>query len=110
MKGNLVYTYEVPEDSDLDSYEMYQYGEGQYEIVCNDVIYDTGEADMLGYMPVFKDTSFLYYGTNGYFTVAISEKGNPSFSRLNNSTGKLWKKGIEKYWAMKQRDSKENEV
>ena len=102
MKGELVYTHEAKENLNPDTYKMYRYGDGQYEIECNGVVYDTGEADMLGFMPVFKDTSFLYRGKNGYFTVAISEKGNPSFSRLNNSTGKLWEKGIERYWAMKQ--------
>jgi hypothetical protein len=39
---------------------------------------------------------------HGYFVIGIPSKGGkPSFTKLNKSTGELWEKGVEKYWAGK---------
>jgi hypothetical protein len=86
-----------------ESYTVNAYGDGQYKIECRGVTYDTGESEILGYMPIMGDTSVLYKDNgHGYFVIGIPSKGGkPSFTKLNKSTGELWEKGIEKYWAGK---------
>jgi hypothetical protein len=86
-----------------ESYTVNAYGDGQYKIECRGVTYDTGESEILGYMPIMGDTSVLYKDNgHGYFVIGIPSKGGkPSFTKLNKSTGELWEKGIEKYWASK---------
>jgi hypothetical protein len=86
-----------------ESYTLEPYDDGQYKIECCGAIYDTGESEILGYMPIMGDTSILYKDkTSGYFVIGISSKGSkPSFTKLNESTGRLWEKGVENYWAGK---------
>jgi hypothetical protein len=86
-----------------ESYTVNAYGDGQYKIECRGVTYDTGEAEILGYMTIMGDTSVLYKDNeHGYFVIGIPSKGGkPSFTKLNKSTGELWEKGVEKYWAGK---------
>lgn len=86
-----------------ESYTLEQYDDGQYKIECCGAIYDTGESEILGYMPIVGDTSVLYKDQiNGYYVIGISSKGGkPSFTKLNKSTGELWEKGIERYWESK---------
>jgi hypothetical protein len=86
-----------------ESYTLESYGDGQYKIECCGVTYDTGKSDILGHMPIMGDTSVLYKDNeHGYFVIGIPSKGGkPSFTKLNKSTGELWEKGVEKYWAGK---------
>lgn len=84
-----------------DSYTVESYGDGQYRIECSGITYDTGEADILGFMPVMGDTTMLYRDKNhGYFLIGLSPHPGhkPSFTKLHDSTGKQWELGISRYW------------
>jgi hypothetical protein len=87
-----------------DSYTVKPLGYGQYEIVCGGKVYDTNEAEIIGYMPIGGKSTVLYKDKEkGYFVLgaASCDDKKPSFTKLGSETGKLWAKGIEKYWDSK---------
>ena len=86
-----------------NTYEMYLCENGQYEIESHGRCYKTETAEMLGHMPVLGGNTILYKDSdNGYFVISFSSDNQPSFSRLTETMGRLWAKGVEKYWAAKQ--------
>lgn len=79
-------------------------GEGQYKIVSCGKVYDTRDAEFCGCLPIHGDTSTLYKDKEyGYYIVDIAslEDNKPAFTKLNDSEGRLWEKGIERYWESK---------
>lgn len=86
-------------------YEVTEYADKQYKIVYKGVVYDTNEAEFLGFMPVMSDTIELYRGSDGrYFTLSFTKDltKKPSFNVMPKGMAKAWIEGMEKYWAMKQ--------
>lgn len=85
------------------TYGMYLCDGGQYEVECYGRCYKTETADVIGHLPVFGGNSILYKDVdNGYFVISLSANDRPpAFSRLTEAEGKLWAKGIERYWASK---------
>jgi hypothetical protein len=89
--------------SDMDTTKYTPYGDGHYQIQRGALVWDTTRSELLGVMPVYGSDSVLYKDPeNGYFVISFSKtKSVPGFTPLNESMGKLWEKGVEKYWAGK---------
>lgn len=83
--------------------EYFPYGDGHYQIHRGALVWDTTRSEILGVMPVYGSDSVLYKDPeNGYFVISFSKTRTlPGFTPLNDSMGKLWEKGVQKYWETK---------
>jgi hypothetical protein len=83
--------------------EYFPYGDGHYQVKRGSLVWDTTRSEILGVMPVFGSDSVLYKDPeNGYLVISFSKTRDvPGFTPLSNTMGKLWEKGVEKYWAGK---------
>ena len=90
-------------------YEVTEYADKQYRVVCQGITYDTNEAKFLGVMPVFGSTIELYQDSEGrYFTLSFTKDltKKPSFNKMPKGMAKAWIEGMEKYWAAKAKENK----
>ncbi len=89
--------------SNMDTTQYTPYGDGHYRIQRGALTWDTTRSELLGVMPICGNDSVLYKDPeNGYFIISFSKTRDlPGFTPINNSEGKLWEKGIERYWASK---------
>lgn len=110
MSRELIRSHTAEHDADIsaeydgtDTYEIYLCDGGQYEVESYGHCYKTETAEVIGHMPILGGSTILYKDReHGYFVISLSANGRtPAFSRLTENMGKLWEKGIEKYWAGK---------